>query len=124
MATLEKVCSSGGAVGAEYASEPLGYNNDQRRTVREYNFSDLANSTEIEEKPEEFGQMVGRLLQCMIEKQVAENLDRYFKEISLNFEKMTSFERKKAELVILGMMKVAWNKFYIKNKSGIEAMKT
>jgi len=92
--------------------------------VREYNFSDLANSTEIEEKPEEFGQIVGRLLQCMIEKQVAENLDRYFKEISLNFEKMTSGERKKAELVILGMMKVAWNKFYIKNKSGIEAMKT
>ena len=92
--------------------------------MREYNFSDLANSTEIEENPEEFGQMVGRLLQCMIEKQVAENLDRYFKEISLNFEKMTSFERKKAELVILGMMKVAWNKFYIKNNSGIEAMKT
>ena len=64
--------------------------------MREYNFSDLANSTEIEENPEEFGQIVGRLLQCMIEKQVAENLDRYFKEISLNFEKMTSFERKKS----------------------------
>src|SRR5437867_11921970 len=111
MPTLEKVCSSGGAVGAEYASEPLGYNNNQRRTVRAYNFSDLANSTEIEEKPEEFGQMVGRLLQCMIEKQVGENLDRYFKEISLNFEKINLFEPKKTEAVHLGQIKDVWNRF-------------
>jgi hypothetical protein len=116
-------CVVPAAQPARNTLQKLRYNNNQRRNMKEYNFSDLANSAEIEEKAVEFDQIVGRLLQCMIVKQVAENLDRYFKEISMNFEKMTSFEQKEAKLVILEMMKVACNEFHIKNKSGIE-MKT